>query len=59
MSFHKMIVKTQTTGSDGRERTSTEQVRHIPASEVENHRRAARESAPVGSTRTVKVVSER
>jgi hypothetical protein len=55
---HRMIVKTQSVGSDGRSKSTTEQVRHIPTDQVESRRAAARQSAPQGSTRTIKVVSE-
>jgi hypothetical protein len=55
---HRMIVKTQETGTDGRATSTTEQIRNIPASQVEARREAARQSAPRGATRTIKVVSE-
>lgn len=57
--FHKMIVKTQAVNAAGRPTSSTEHIRHIPAAEVEDRREAARQSAPAGSTRTIRVVDER
>lgn len=57
MTF-KMIVKTQTIGTNGRARNTTEHIPHIPADQVEARREAARTSAPRGATRTIKVVSE-
>jgi hypothetical protein len=57
--FHKMIVKTQTVNAAGRATSSTEHVRHIPAAEVADRRETARQSAPAGSTRTIRVVDER
>jgi hypothetical protein len=55
---HRMIVKTETADHQGRAVTTTENVRHIPASELEARREAARQSAPRGATRTIRVVSE-
>lgn len=56
--FHRMIVKTETVDSRGNAHTTTERVRHIPAGQVEARREAARQSAPRGAIRTVRVVSE-
>jgi hypothetical protein len=58
MSNHRMIVKTQGRDASGRATSTTERVRNIPGSQVEARREAARQSAPAGSTRTIKVVSE-
>jgi hypothetical protein len=55
---YQMIVKTETADSRGRQASTTERVRHIPADKVEDHRNAARLSAPKGSTRTIEVVQE-
>ena len=59
MSFHKMIVKTETADASGRATRTTEHVRHIPADQLDSRREAARQSAPRGATRTIKVVDER
>jgi hypothetical protein len=56
--MHRMIVKTQTKDTSGRAKTTTEHVRNIPASEVDARREAARQSAPRGATRTIKVLDE-
>jgi hypothetical protein len=55
---HRMIVKTQGQDASGRATSTTERVRNIPADQVEARREAARQSAPRGATRTIKVVSE-
>lgn len=58
MKTHRMIVKTETVDSRGRAKTTTERVRNIPSGQVESRRAAARQSAPRGATRTIKVVDE-
>lgn len=55
--MHRMIVRTQAT-ENGQPTSTTEHVRHIPADQVENRRMAARQSAPRGATRTIKVLDE-
>ena len=59
MKTFKMIVKTDTKGTDGRSKQTTEHVRNVPESQLDSRREAARQSAPRGATRTVKVVQER
>jgi hypothetical protein len=54
----RMIIKTDTVDADGRASNTTERVRHIPADQVDAYREAARQSAPRGAVRTIKVVSE-
>ena len=57
---YKMIVKTETPGRRaGATKTETEQIRFIPEAEVESYREVARTTAPLGSTRTIRVVQER
>lgn len=58
MRTHKMIVKTQGRDAAGKATSSTEHVRHIPTAELDARREAARQSAPRGATRTIKVVDE-
>jgi hypothetical protein len=55
---HRMIVKTETVDASGRATSTTERIRHIPADQLPARREAARQSAPRGATRTIKVVSE-
>ncbi len=55
---YRMIVKTQSADHCGKARNTTEQVRHIPESKIDAAREHARKSAPLGSTRTIKVVPE-
>ncbi len=55
--MHRMIIKTQTT-ENSQPVSATEHVRHIPADQVEARREAARQSAPRGATRTIKVLTE-
>lgn len=58
MTF-KMIVKTDSKNAAGRPISNTEQVRHIPEAELDSRREAARQSAPRGASRTIRVVPER
>ena len=57
MTTHRVIVKTQTI-KNGRQTSTTEHLRHVMPEQVEAYREAARMTAPAGSTRTIKVVSE-
>jgi hypothetical protein len=54
---HRMIVKTETM-ENGRARTYTETIRFVPTDQLDERRAFARENAPKGSTRTIKVTSE-
>ncbi len=54
MQTYRMIVKTEgTTGKTNREIT-----RHLTEDQVPEARRVARENAPAGATRTIKVLPE-
>jgi hypothetical protein len=54
---YRMIVKTET-AANGRARATTERIPNIPADQVDARRELARQSAPRGATRTIKVVPE-
>lgn len=54
----RMIVKTETVDNAGRASSTTERVPNIPADQVESRRSAARESAPRGATRTIRVLDQ-
>jgi hypothetical protein len=57
MKTYRMIVKTQTV-DNGKPVNTTEYVRSILEDDVPARRDAARQSAPQGATRTIKVVAE-
>lgn len=58
MKTYRMIVKTETVDKAGKPTANTERVRHIPEAHLDERRATARMSAPMGATRTIKVVSE-
>jgi hypothetical protein len=58
MKTYRMIVKTEAIGTDGRSRVATERVPHIASRDLDSRREAARQSAPRGATRTIRVVPE-
>jgi hypothetical protein len=56
---YTMIVKTSTVASNGRTSSATERVPHLMEDELDARREAARQSAPRGATRTIRVVPQR
>lgn len=58
MNAYRMIVKTETVDDKGRSKTTRETIPSIAEDQLDQRRRAARESAPAGSTRTIRVVRE-
>ena len=57
MDTYRMIVKTET-AENGKVKQTTERVRHIAGEDLPARREAARQSAPRGAIRTIKVVKE-
>jgi hypothetical protein len=55
---YRMIVKTDGRNDQGRAVVQTEMIRHIQGDDLDARRDAARRSAPLGSTRTIRVVQE-
>ena len=55
---HTMIVKTETVDAAGRDSVTTERVPNILTADLDARREAARQSAPRGATRTIKVVEQ-
>jgi hypothetical protein len=59
MKIYRMHIKTEGIGTDGRATRTTELVPNLTEGELDSRRDAARRSAPVGSTRTIKVTEQR
>jgi hypothetical protein len=58
MQVYRMIVKTETVGTDGRALNTREIIGHLTEDELPARRNAAKLSAPLGSTRTIRVVPQ-
>jgi alkylated DNA nucleotide flippase Atl1 len=59
MKTYQMAIRTERINENGRMKIDREIIQHIPEGEVESYRDAARTSAPLGSTRTIKVTEQR
>jgi hypothetical protein len=58
MQAYRMIVKTETVGTDGRTLKTREIIGHLMENELPARRNAAKLSAPHGSIRTIRVVPQ-